>query len=285
MTTDAKTALLRTGIIGWPVGHSRSPVIHSYWIAKYGIDGAYDRYGVPPDQIEAFLSRFSDHGLIGCNVTLPHKQAAFAACDDVDEVGRTLEAVNTLWLDEGRLHGANTDAYGFLANLDQAAPGWDKNPGTAVVLGAGGAARAIVWALFSRGFDPVRIVNRTFEKAESLAAFFGAGTRAHGWGDLPSVLEKADILVNSTSLGMTGKPPLEIDLSPLRDTCLVADAVYAPLETGLLKAARARDLVAVDGLGMLLHQAVPSFAKWFGKVPEVTDELRAHVVADLSKDE
>ena len=219
MSNDPKADFKRAGVIGWPIGHSRSPVIHGYWIAEHGIDGAYDRYGVPPEQIESFLERFADHGLVGCNVTLPHKEIAFRACVDVDDVAGKLNSVNTLWLDDGHLFGANTDAHGFLANLDQNAPGWDKSGGTAVVLGAGGAARAIIWALLSRGFSPVMIVNRTIETAQKLAEFFGIETTACPWSELDGLMKTASVLVNTTSLGMTGHPPLQIDLSKTARRC------------------------------------------------------------------
>jgi len=279
---NPKMDFRRAGVVGWPIGHSRSPIIHGYWIARHGINGAYDRYGVPPEQIAAFFGRFEDHGLVGCNVTIPHKEAAFHACAEVDEVAAALKVVNTIWLEDGRLMGANTDAHGFLANLDQQAPGWDRDPGPALVLGAGGAARAVIWALLSRGFAPVHIVNRTVEKAENLKAFFGTETKAHGWHEIAGLLADARVVVNTTSLGMTGNPPLDIDLSALPETALVTDIVYVPLETGLLAAARARGLATVDGLGMLLHQAVPGFEKWFGVRPVVTEDLRQAVLNDLA---
>lgn len=274
----------KVAITGWPVSHSRSPMIHGYWLKSLGVDGDYGRHGVAPQEAEAFYRNFAASGLAGCNVTVPHKETALKACDTLDDAAKAIGAVNTLWLDgSGKLHGANTDAAGFLGNLDQSAPGWDDRPGAAVVLGAGGAARAIVWALLERGFSPVHIVNRTYEKAQSLAAYFGADSIAGRWENLGDLLGTAGILVNTTSLGMEGQPELEIDLSPLPETAVVMDAVYVPLETGLLKQARARGNRAVDGLGMLLHQAVPGFEKWFGVRPQVTPELRALVVADLEK--
>ncbi len=283
MTTDAKTGFRRVGVIGWPIGHSRSPLIHGFWLDKYRIEGAYDRYGVPPEQIAAFLDQFNDHGLVGANVTIPHKQAAFRASHEVDDVAAALAAVNTLWLDDGRLIGANTDAYGFLANLDDETPGWDADPGPAVVLGAGGASRAIVWALLNRGFDPVRIVNRTLDRAFQLADRFGSKTSAHEWRDLVGLLPRARILVNATSLGMTGHPPLSVDLGGMRDDALVTDTIYVPLQTDLLAAARRRGIRTVDGLGMLLHQAVPGFARWFGVTPQVTPEIRQVILDNLSE--
>lgn len=282
MTDDVKSGFRRAGVIGWPIGHSRSPLIHGFWLDAYRIDGAYDRYGVPPERIDGFLATLADHGLIGANVTIPHKEAAFRASADVDDAAAALRAVNTLWLEDGRLIGANTDAYGFLANLDQNAPGWDRNPGPAIVLGAGGAARAIVWALLDRGFAPVLIVNRTHERACRLADYFGSKTVARAWRDLAASLAGARLLVNTTSLGMTGYPPLQIDLGALPGDALVSDIIYAPLKTGLIAEAEARGLPTVDGLGMLLHQAVPGFARWFGVRPEVTAELRHMIVEDLT---
>ncbi|WP_213085673.1 shikimate dehydrogenase [Stappia albiluteola] len=274
----------KVAITGWPVSHSRSPMIHGYWLKSLGVEGVYDRQAVAPEDADLFYRDFASSGLVGCNVTVPHKETALRACETLDDAARAIGAVNTLWLDgAGRLHGANTDAAGFLGSLDQSAPGWDEKPGAAVVLGAGGAARAIVWGLLQRGFKPVHIVNRTFEKAEKLASYFGSDSIAQKWEDLGDLLGKADILVNTTSLGMEGQPALDIDLSPLPDTAVVMDAVYVPLETGLLKQARARGNRTVDGLGMLLHQAVPGFEKWFGVRPDVTPELRALVVADLEK--
>ncbi|MCV0427099.1 MAG: shikimate dehydrogenase [Roseibium sp.] len=272
----------KAAITGHPVAHSRSPLIHGYWLKKHGLAGEYGRVDVAPETAEAFYRNFSASGLIGANVTVPHKETAAASCDWLDEAARTMGAANTLWLDEsGKLCGANTDGLGFLGNLDQLSPDWDNAPGTALVLGAGGAARAIVWALLSRKFTTVHIVNRTQEKAQRIADEFGSKTIAHGWEKLGKLLEEADLLVNTTSLGMTGKPPLEIDLAPLPTTALVTDIVYVPLETDLLKNAAARGNPTVDGLGMLLHQAVPGFERWFGVRPEVDDTLRALILEDL----
>ncbi|WP_428688698.1 shikimate dehydrogenase [Roseibium sp.] len=272
----------KAAITGHPVAHSRSPLVHGYWLKKHGIDGDYGRVDVAPEEAQAFYRNFAASGLTGANVTVPHKETAAVACDRLDEAARTMGAANTIWLDEdGRLCGANTDWEGFLGNLDQGAPGWDARPGTAVVLGAGGAARAIVFALLARKFTHVHIVNRTVEKAQKIVDEFGSGTSAHGWDNLGKLLGKADLLVNTTALGMTGKPLLEIDLSELPKTALVTDAVYVPLETDLLKQASARGNPTVDGLGMLLHQAVPGFERWFGVRPEVDDDLRALVLKDL----
>jgi shikimate dehydrogenase len=273
--------MIRAGVIGWPVAHSRSPVIHRHWLERYGIDGAYDPIPVEPDKIEGFLKAFPSSGLAGANVTIPHKEAALAAVERATPTAEAIGAVNTLWLEEGQLVGGNTDAEGFLANLDQNAPGWTGGGGPAVVIGAGGAARAIVVALRERGVLPMAIVNRTRARADALAGRFGRSIRAHDWDELPHLLHSARVVVNTSSLGMVGQPPLVLDLSPLRGDALVTDIVYTPLETGLLAAGRRRGLRTVDGLGMLLHQAVPGFERWFGVRPEVTPELRAAVIATL----
>ncbi len=270
----------RAFVVGWPIAQSRSPLIHGHWLKVHGLAGSYERLAVPPEEIETFLSRLPTSGFVGGNVTVPHKEAAFRIASEKDEVAVAMGAVNTLWIDGGRICATNTDAHGFIANLDDRASGWDANPGVAVVLGAGGAARAVVWGLIRRGFT-VRVVNRTLARAEELAARFAAGTTAHGFADLPGLLADASVLVNTTSLGMSGKGDLDIDLSPLRSDVLVTDIVYVPLVTPLLAAAEARGLRTVDGLGMLLHQAVGGFERWFGVRPTVTDALRALVLADI----
>ena len=272
-------------ICGWPVSHSRSPIIHNYWLKQHNINGQYIKQPVSPETFSNFIANLVTGGFLGGNVTLPHKESAFELVELLDPIAKRLGAVNTLWVENGQLHGANTDGYGFLANLDQFADGWDdfdKKQQTVVVLGAGGAARAIVDAIASRGFQNIKIVNRTVSRAEKLASVFGNKATAHGWQELPKLLQYAGLLVNTTSLGMEGKAPLEIDLDPLPSNCLVNDIVYVPLETPMLKQAALRGLVAVDGLGMLLHQAVPGFEKWFGIRPKVTDELRRLVIDDLA---
>lgn len=275
----------RAFVVGWPIAQSRSPLIHGHWLATHGLAGSYERVAVPPDAIESFLrslseSNGSEKTWVGGNVTVPHKEIAYRIASERDAVAEATGAVNTLWIDGGKLHAANTDGPGFLANLDESAKGWDRNAGTAVVLGAGGAASAIGWGLKARGFA-VRLVNRTLSRAETLAARLGSGVTAHGWDEVPGLLADADLLVNTTSLGMSGKGDLVLDLAPLRDDALVTDIVYVPLETPLLAAAKARGLETVDGLGMLLHQAVPGFEHWFGVRPAVTPELRRLILADL----
>lgn len=273
---------LKAFVVGHPIAHSRSPKIHAYWLRRYDIAGTYEAMDVAPSDFEDFLSTLSERGFVGGNVTIPHKEAAFAAVARRDAAAEMIGAVNTLWFENGALAGGNTDAEGFAANLDEFAPGWDRN-GSAVVLGAGGAARAVVHALRQRGIGDIRIINRTISRAEELRDRFGGGVTAHGKA-VPDLLADAGLLVNTTSLGMAGKNdaqvlPADPDFLPAH--AIVTDIVYAPLETPLLARAGARGLKTVDGLGMLLHQAVPGFQRWFGRRPEVTPELRALVVADL----
>lgn len=270
----------RAFVVGWPITQSRSPLLHGHWLKVHGLAGSYERIAVPPEEIDTFLERLPTSGFAGGNVTVPHKEAAFRHAVEKDEVALATGAVNTLWIKGGRLCATNTDVPGFLANLDDRAEGWDANPDVAVVLGAGGASRAVVWGLMRRGFA-VRIVNRTLARAEDLVARFGRGASAHGYDELPRLLAEASLLVNTTSLGMLGKGDLAIDLSPLPDRAVVTDAVYVPLVTPLLAAAAARGLRTVDGLGMLLHQAVDGFEHWFGLRPKVTEELRALILADI----
>jgi len=280
MSHESDAAAPRSGIVGWPVDKSRSPVIHRYWLDDYGIAGSYDRIPVAPEDAAAFFRDLRRSGLAGCNVTIPHKEIAAAACDVLDPVADALKVANTLWFEGPTLLGANTDVGGFLANLDEGSPGWDQDPGLAVVLGAGGAARAVAYGLSLRDFAPIVVVNRTLERAATVAAL-ARGGEAAPWSALPELLRRATVLVNTTSLGMAGQPRLEIDLDPLPKDALVTDCVYVPLETELLAAARLRGNPVVDGLGMLLHQAVPGFARWFGRRPSVTPELRAAVLRSL----
>jgi len=275
------TSGLRAGVAGWPVEHSRSPMIHRCWLKELGIKGTYEKFAVRPGEFPAFAARIREGELVGANVTVPHKEAAFSPCDERTPVAEALGAVNTLWSEGGRLMGDNTDVAGFLANMDECASGWATQAKLAVVIGAGGAARAIAYALMSRGFERIAIVNRTQERAETLAGHFGGPTTAMAWADLPKGLAGADLLVNTSSLGMAGQPLLALDLSPLPEHAVVADIVYVPLRTRLIEAASARGLRAVEGLGMLLHQAAPAFARWFGREPSVTPALRALVEADV----
>lgn len=270
----------RACVIGYPIAHSRSPLIHKYWLKEHGLAGDYLRENVSKEEIAAFLARFADSGYVGANVTVPHKEAAFAMAE-ADAVSRELGAVNTLWLEGRQLLGTNTDVYGFLTNLDEQQPGWGAGTHSAVLLGAGGGARAVVYGLLERGVDRIVVVNRTVARAEALAAYFGTHVRFAGFGDLNGDLADADLLINATSLGMQGAPPLSIDITALKPGAVVYDIVYVPLETALLKAARARGHPTVDGLGMLLHQAVPAFERFFGVRPRVTPALRQLVLADM----
>ncbi len=269
-------------VIGWPVRHSRSPLIHGYWLDALQIEGSYERAEVPPEDFPRFMADFALHGYAGGNVTLPHKEAAFAHCARTTETAACLKAVNTLWMEAGTLQGDNTDVAGFLAALDQEAPGWDLDPGHAVVIGAGGAARAIVYALRLRGVRRIMLVNRTKTRAAAIAALIGPAVEVMDASALQQALAGASLLVNTTSLGMAGQPPLPVDLTPLPAGATVSDIVYIPLETALIKAAKARGLRAVPGLSMLLHQAVPGFERWFGVRPSVTAELRSLIAADVS---
>jgi shikimate dehydrogenase len=272
----------RAAVIGWPVAHSRSPMIHNYWLDLYGIPGRYDRIAVAPEHLAVFIAGFAEQGLIGCNVTVPHKEQTARLVSIADPETRRLGSVNTLWLADGTLLGTSTDGHGFLASLRQAVPDFHASEHDVLVLGAGGAARAIVAALQSASVRRIRLANRTAERAQRLADDLGAPVVPVPWAGLPDALSASSLLVNATALGMTGKPPLAVDLSPLPSDAIVADIVYAPLETELLKTARARGHRAIDGLGMLLHQAVPGFERWFGLKPEVTPELRRLIVRDLA---
>ena len=276
---------LRACVIGWPVEHSRSPVIHRYWLDQYGIDGAYEKEAVAPQDFEQFVQQLRSHGYTGANVTLPHKEAALAAARSADDAAMAIGAANTLWLDsDGGLHASNTDAYGFITNLDAQAPPWREVIGGVVVLGAGGAARGILYGLLEAGVQRILLTNRTRARAEALAEAFGPRVEVIDWEARNAALPGCGLLINATSLGMTGHQLLSVDVSALPDGAVVADIVYVPLETPLLRDARARGLATVDGLGMLLHQAVPGFERWFGVRPEVTPALTAHVVATLGED-
>jgi shikimate dehydrogenase len=269
------------GIMGWPISHSRSPRLHGYWLRELGIDGAYLPFAVAPDNLPAALAALPVLGFRGVNLTVPHKEAAVALCDAVDDHARRIGAVNTIVVDpDGTLHGGNTDGYGFLENLRQESA-WRAADGPAVLLGAGGAARAIAVALLDAGVPALRITNRTAARAEALAGVLDGPVETIAWEARGAALADAALLVNTTTLGMTGNPPLEIDLAALPTDAVVNDIVYAPLETGLLAAARARGNPVVDGLGMLLHQARPGFERWFGVQPVVDSKLRAFVLADL----
>jgi shikimate dehydrogenase len=269
-------------VIGWPVEHSRSPLIHGYWIKELGLDADYRREAVAPDRFVDFAAHLGEHGYVGANVTVPHKEVALALSAP-DELAAAVGAANTLWLADGVLRATNTDVEGFVASLDAAVPRWSENRRHVVVLGAGGAARAVVFGLLQRGVGEIRLVNRSLERASAMRERFGDRVVACAWEERDHLLSGASLLVNTTALGMAGQPELVIDLAGLPPDAVVADIVYAPLVTPLLAAARSRALRTVDGLGMLLNQAAGAFARFFGVRPRVTQALRALVEADLMR--
>ena len=276
-------------VIGWPISHSKSPLIHNYWIAQLGLEGFYEKVAVEPEKLADFIAGLRQQRYRGGNVTIPHKEAVLDHVDVIHPTAKKLGAANTLWFEGEKLHADNTDGYGFLANLDQSQPGWDQPTADAkskkaLVLGAGGASRPIINGLIERGFNSVTLVNRTRERAESVAGIFkDLGyenlVTAQDWQHRNDLVSDMDLLVNTTALGMSGQPKLELSLDKLPQTALVTDIVYTPLKTNLLKEAAVNGNRVVDGLGMLLHQAVPGFEKWFGKRPEVTQSLRDIVLA------
>jgi shikimate dehydrogenase len=271
----------RAFVIGHPIAHSRSPLIHGHWIERYGIEGSYEKIDVAPAALEAFFERLRGGEFAGGNVTVPHKEAAFALSDSKDVDVAHIGAMNTLVVHNGFIHATNTDLYGFLANLDAAEPGWDRGLESALVLGAGGAARGVIAALASRAIPEINIVNRSPDKARTLARQMPGPLRGHGLDMFPALVAGAGLVVNTTTVGMHGSAFEGLELELLPAGALVTDIVYTPLETPLLAAARERGLRTVDGLGMLLHQAVPGFEAWFGVRPEVTPELREIVEATL----
>jgi len=279
--------VVRACVVGDPVSHSRSPLIHGHWLERLGIAGAYDRRRVKADEVDAFLDEVRAGKLRGGNVTVPHKEEAARRVDVLTDTARHLGAVNTVWEVDGKVWGDNTDVTGFLANLDERSPGWDREREKAIVLGAGGAARAIIYGLLTRGFREIGIANRSVSRARKLAEELQPQGEQQlvpiAWDARSDALKNANVLVNTTSLGMTGQPPLELSLEALPVQAVVHDIVYAPLETGLLRAARQRGNPAVDGLGMLLHQAAPGFSRWFGQEPQVTDELRQLIIDDMNR--
>jgi shikimate dehydrogenase len=274
-------AAVVAGVCGWPIRHSRSPHIHNYWLKQYGIDGVYVPLAIPPDRAMEAIRMLPALGIRGLNVTVPNKEEAYKAMDEVDRWAQRMKAVNTVMVRDGILYGANTDAFGFMESLREAIPDWRAEAGPAVILGAGGAARAIVAGLQDAGAPEIRIANRTPERAAAIRDEFGKPVRPVLWDQRADILEDASLVVNTTSLGMEGQPPLDLELAKLPPDAVVYDIVYVPLETPLLAAARARGNPAVDGLGMLLHQARPGFREWFGTDPVVDQALRDHVLAAL----
>ena len=268
-------------VIGWPIEHSRSPLIHGYWLEKYNICGTYKKLAVAPDRLSEFLMSLAAKGLEGCNVTVPHKEAAFAVADIKDASAVAVGAANTIWCEGARIACANTDTYGFMRHLEVSAPDWSRHAGPITILGAGGAARAIIFGFLQAGASDIQVFNRSRERAEALARHFGSKVKVLDWEQRTASSKNAGVIVNTTSLGLKGQGSPDIDFKGVQPDCVVADIVYVPLETAFLKAARSHGLATVDGLGMLLHQAVPGFEKWFGRRPEVTPGLRAIIVADI----
>jgi shikimate dehydrogenase len=270
------------GIVGWPVAHSRSPKLHNYWLEKYGLNGAYVQLPVAPGMLEQAIPGLKALGFRGCNITLPHKVDALKLVDEVDANAKRMGAMNTIVVQpDGSLKGFNNDGFGYIQSLLDAQPDWRADAGPITVLGAGGAARAVVLSLADRGAKEIRLLNRTDAKAEALAAEFGAPVKALPWAERHAALADVALLVNTTSQGMHGNPALELDLNALPKHTLVSDVIYVPLETPLLAAARLRGNPTVNGLGMLLNQARPAFHAWFGVMPELTPELRRAIEATL----
>ncbi|MES2283264.1 MAG: shikimate dehydrogenase [Pseudomonadota bacterium] len=268
------------GIMGWPVAHSRSPIIHNHWIKKYGLNGAYVQLPVAPGKLAQAVPGLAALGFKGCNITIPHKVEALQLVDEVDVMARRMGAMNTIVVQaDGSLKGFNNDGFGYIQSLIDAQPDWRADAGPITVLGAGGAARAVVLSLADRGAKEIRLLNRTFDKAEALAKEFGSPVKALPWDDRHAALADVALLVNTTSQGMHGQPDLELNLDALPKHALVSDVIYVPLETPLLLAARQRGNPTVNGLGMLLNQARPAFHAWFGVMPEITDELKQALIA------
>ncbi len=276
---------IRAFVAGFPVRHSKSPKLHGYWLQHHSVEGSYEALELSPENFPRFLETLSEtpspDTFVGGNVTIPHKEAAFQLVDERDEAAEMIGAVNTVWLRDGKLHGSNTDAFGFSGNLDDFAPAWRKGE-TAAILGAGGASRAVIHAVLEAGYKQVHIANRTLSRARSLSDRFGGRCQAHGWDAISELLAEADLLVNTTSIGMAGKPDTSRlalpSLDKVRKSAIVSDIVYTPLETPFLKEAIRCGLQTVDGLGMLLHQAAPGFEIWFGIKPRVTTGLRQHIL-------
>lgn len=273
--------MIKACVIGWPISHSRSPLIHGYWLKQHGIEGSYTRQPVEPEALAEFLNGLASNGFAGCNVTIPHKENVYRLVTKADESTERLGAVNTVFLRDGRLLGTNTDGEGFINSLRQSVPSISFSNGRAVVLGAGGAALAVVNAILENGAAEVVVANRTVEKAEALRRRFGARITPTAWDSASRQLSECGLLVNTTSLGMKGQPELDLDLSRLDRNAVVADIVYTPLRTRLLDDAASRGNMVVEGLGMLLHQAVRGFSLWFGVTPEVTADLYALVARDI----
>ena len=277
-----KNSFTIAGVMGWPVAHSRSPLIHNHWIREHHLNGAYGLFPVNPNNLEAAIRGLQALGLAGCNITIPHKVNAMAYVDWVDPLAKRMGAINTIVVQpDGALHGYNNDGFGFIQSLLESQPAWHANAGPIAVLGAGGAARGVVVSLLDAGATHIRLINRTHSKAEELAQAFGSAVTSVKWEAREEALTGAALLVNTTNQGMHGEPALELSLNNLPVEALVCDAVYIPLETPLLKEARLRGNQTINGLGMLLHQARPAFHAWFGVLPDVTPELYAEVIRTI----
>ena len=285
MDDSRETLTIKAFVAGYPIKHSRSPLIHGHWLKQFGIAGSYESLEIAPNNFATFLSDLkagANGGFVGGNVTIPHKESAYRLADRPDDIADEMGAANTVWLEDGLIHATNTDGYGFVSNLDACHAGWDKI-GKAVVLGAGGASRAVIQALRNRGYQEIHVVNRTVDRARELKDRFGKCVHAHPFDALQEVMSGCGLFVNTTSLGMDGHGAPEIDFSPLSTGAVVTDIVYVPLQTPILTMAQQQGFATVDGLGMLLHQAKPGFQKWFGPMPEVDDELRQLVIADIAR--
>ncbi|QRY67128.1 shikimate dehydrogenase [Ensifer sp. PDNC004] len=284
MRDSRETFVNHAFVTGYPIKHSRSPLIHGYWLKKLGLPGSYRAHEVKPEDFAAFVASLKDgtSGFSGGNVTIPHKEVACRLADQPDELSQELGAANTLWVQDGKVHATNTDGRGFVANLDERAAGWDKTS-TAVILGAGGASRAIIQAVRDRGIKTIHVVNRTVERAQELADRFGPAVEAHPMGALKDAMTGAGLFINTTSLGMDGSEAPAIDFGLMSSSAIVTDIVYVPLKTPMLAQAEAQGLATVDGLGMLLHQAVPGFELWFGCRPTVDAALRQLIIDDMDR--
>lgn len=273
----------RSCVVGWPVEHSRSPLIHNYWLKSLGIDGAYTKEEVHPKDLQQFLKSLQNRGYLGCNITIPHKEAALTLVDFKDKAATQIGAINTVWIEDNKLCATNTDATGFITYLDKQASRWRNQDAPIVILGAGGAAKAIVYAFLENGIDRIHIYNRTLSRGEELAAHFGSKVRIFPWSEREKGSSFCSVLVNTTSIGMKGQGDIGINFKNFSSNVIVCDIVYVPLETNFIKDAKQHGLCTVDGLGMLLHQAVPGFEKWFGFRPKVTDALFQIVTEDIKK--
>lgn len=280
-TKDKK---IKVGVVGYPINHTLSPRLHSYWLKKYNINGTYEAIEKSPEEIEDFITHLSSYGFAGLNITLPYKEIAAKFVNILDENANRLGAINTIYMDsDGILHGVNTDGFGFIENLISNVPTWKPSDGPAVVLGAGGAAKAVVASLLDRGLDQVFVANRTQKKAKALKEKIGGSIYVINWDERSKILKDVALIINTTSLGMIGQPPLNIDLNLLPKKAIVYDIVYSPMLTPLLKSGQKRSHKIVGGIGMLLHQARPGFQKWFGRDPKVTETLKNHVILELQK--